>query len=268
MSKVIYIVVVALLGQNLALACEGKRQGTNAINDKLMTIKQVRSSVLNGKLKNQNVIFTSLDKLMATECAEANYLYAVIYYFGLIGEKSLEKAVHHLEISAAMNHVEGSYLLGSILLTEFPTDDTKRGVKLLEFAADKGHVDAMFNLFSLFKQGVYTNERAAMKWLMEAAKLGEENSALVYANELYLQAKENKSNEKAEEALKVIKNTHFHEFKGEAYFLNAQIYGNSELPKIYNKDQRDFYLQKSASLGFERAVELWSKYEKLQRESQ
>jgi len=263
-----FLCIASMMMSNMVFAGEENKLEKSLNDANSMTIKEVKNLILNGTFESENDVWTNLERLECEEGAEVNYLYGVIYYFGLMGQKSLERAIHYLDMSVALKHIEASYLLGTIYVTESEMLDIKAGVERLEFAAKNGHSDAMFNLFSLFKKGVYTNEKAARNWLIEAANTGAENSALIYAQELYSEAKKSSSSDKVTEALRVLVNTQFHEFEGEAYFLAAQIYGNSNFSKSFSKAKRDQYLEQSANLGFSRAVELWSRYEELKQESQ
>lgn len=231
--------------------------------ENLLSLQEIKQIILNNNIEDKSKVLSSLEFLKVSEKAEVNYLYGVIDFYGLIGKKCIKNAAKYLEISVSMNHIEANYLLGSIYVTEKSVLDTSRGLELLEFAAEKGHKDAMFNLYSLSKQNVNPNRREAKNWLVKAANSGSENSALIYTQELYFEAKATSSSVKVEQALNMFEDTTFDEFKGEAYFLAAQIYGNSNFPESYNKEKRDYFIQESASIGFPRAIELWKTYEEL-----
>tara|TARA_B110000238_G_C16052986_1_gene406958 strand:- start:51 stop:851 length:801 start_codon:yes stop_codon:yes gene_type:complete len=229
----------------------------------VMSIEQLRKAVLSKEINKKEHIFKALEVLKVDYPADVNYLLGVMYYFGIIENINVQQAIKYLEISTNLKHVEATYLLGSILVSLETEPNIERGIILLESAAEDGHTDAMFNVFSLYKKGVYSDETAAFEWLISATNLGAENSSLVYAQEIYFDAQKDKDSEKAKQAISILEQTKFSEFKGEAYFLLSQIYANPEFESVKNKEKRDKYLEISASQGFERAKVLWLKYQEL-----
>ncbi|GHB59260.1 hypothetical protein GCM10008107_05500 [Psychrosphaera saromensis] len=232
-----------------------------------MTIEQLEIVILNNEIDKKYNVLKALSNLEMEYPADVNYLRGLMYFYGKIENKNISEAIKYLNLAVDLNHIEASYLLGSIFISFEPRDITS-GIELLEIASKNGHLRAMYNIFVLYKKGIYLNKAAAFDWIAKAASLGEENSSLIYANEIYSEAQIDKNLEKVKKAVNILESTQFQKLKGEAYFLLASIYNDSEFKFIENDQKRDKYLELSASEGFEKAKVLWTNYQRLKKDKQ
>jgi TPR repeat protein len=237
------------------------------VKKSVMTIEQLEIVILNNEVDNKNNILKALSNLEMEYPADVNYLRGLMYFHGKIENKNVSEAVKYLNLAVELNHIEASYLLGSIFISFEPRNITS-GIELLEIAAKNGHLRAMYNIFVLYKKGIYLNKAAAFAWIVKATSLGEENSSLIYANEIYSEAQRDKNLEKVKQAVNILESTKFQKLKGEAYFLLANIYNDSDFKFIENDQKRDKYLELSASEGFEKAKDLWANYQRLKDKKQ
>lgn len=222
----------------------------------LVTIEMVENDILHNRRLNVSQILYALERNKVTNPLKVNYLYGVIYYFGDYGlDKDNDKAYHHLKISAENGDISAAYLLGTLLVDDSPLKDIENGIKYLKFASDRGSVDAILNLYEMYRIGKYKGEDHILKLLSYAAKSGSEESAIQYADTLFNISLIEQSDKKAQAAALFLIDYNFKSLKGEKFYLLSGIYGLSNSP-IYNEIKRDHYLNLAAREGHSFAIRL------------
>lgn len=223
----------------------------------------LKVAILENDSSKKRWVLLNLEKLQNINVTEYNYLYGVMALFGVFINKSTELAVSKLDLAASAGHIDASYLLGSYYAhSESPSRGADE-VKLLTYAAQNDHLGAMYNLYAVYENGGKVTREQAMHWLAIAAEAGAENSSLIYAQMLFTDAKDQGNSELSLKALEVLKKTNFNEFKGEAFFLMAQIYGDDNLESVFDLAKSYYYIEKSANEGFPRAIFLFENTENL-----
>lgn len=208
-------------------------------------------------------VMSSLESLKNIYPAEVNYRLGQIYYFGTFGIKGVRKSVEYFSIASSMNHLGSNYVLGSILVNhEYEMDDAfEKGVDYLEKASNGNISDAMFNLYSLYRKGMYPKEKA-IYWLDKSASIGYERAVIFSAYEKYLLAVENGSKEQVQKIVDGLLNYEFMDFSGERYFFVGTMFSDEKSP-IFNNKLRLKYLRISADAGYEQAQVILKEYNKL-----
>lgn len=224
--------------------------------DHHVTIEMVENDILHNRRLNVSQVLYALERSKVTNPIKVNYLYGVIYYFGDYGlDKDNDKAYHYLKIPADNGDISAAYLLGTLLVDDSPLKDIENGIEYLKFASDRGSVDAILNLYEMYKIGKYKDEEHILKLLNHAAKNGSEESAIHYADTLFNISLIEQSYKKAQSVVLFLMGYNFKSLKGESFYLLSGIYGLSNSP-IYNEVKRDCYLGLAAKEGHIFAIEL------------
>ncbi|MEM5550944.1 tetratricopeptide repeat protein [Pseudoalteromonas neustonica] len=222
--------------------------------------EELKVAILENNISKKKWALLKLVELKNINVKEYNYLYGVMALYGVFIDKNIELAISNLDCAASAGHIDASYLLGSYYAqSELPSREADE-VKLLTYAAKNGHLGAMYNLYAVYENGGEISKEQAIHWLSLAAKAGAENSALMYAQILFSDAKEQENPRLALKSLDILQKTNFNKFKGEAFFLMAQIYGDDNLELVFDLRKSHFYIEKSASEGFPRAVFILNSY--------
>jgi TPR repeat protein len=87
--------------------------------------------------------------------SEAHYLIGGVYYEGLIIEKDMKKAIHHLELAAMAGHESARYYLGCI---EYKFGNMERAIKHWTISASAGHRESMAAIIRPFNRGLVQND--------------------------------------------------------------------------------------------------------------
>lgn len=222
--------------------------------------EKLKLAIFENDISKRKWAILKLEELKNINMKEYNYLYGVMALYGVFIDKNIELAISNLDGAASAGHIGASYILGSYYAQlELPSRDAAE-VKLLTYAAKNGHLGAMYNLYAVYENGGAITREQAIYWLSLAAKAGAENSALMYAQILFSDAKEQINPKLALKSLDILQKTNFNKFKGEAFFLMAQIYGDDNLEPVFDIGKSHFYIEKSASEGFPRAVFILKNY--------
>jgi TPR repeat protein len=212
---------------------------------------------------DKDFVTKNLDFLGSEYPAETNYLLGQIYYFGLYGDKKVKNAVDHLMVSSKLKYPQAQYLLGSIFVTEKDYLNIVDGISLLEDAADGGIPDAMYNLYSLYRQGMY-QKSCALNWIKKAASLGYEQAMIFSSYEEYLMALDSSDKPKLGEIVKYLISSDFTNFSGERYYLLSSIY--NEPSPLSDESLRLKYLTLSAEAGYVISIDILEKYREMLKE--
>ncbi|MDX3775823.1 hypothetical protein QE250_17065, partial [Chromatiaceae bacterium AAb-1] len=113
----------------------------------------------------------------------SDYVIGLLYLLYFDNLKSIDKAVKYLESSSNSDNYDAMGTLGTIYFSDGRYFNIKKGVKLLEDASGGGNTEAMRNLFVFSKKGFYDQDKG-YKWLVSSMNLGNENSAIYFAQEL------------------------------------------------------------------------------------
>lgn len=212
---------------------------------------------------DETFVMNSLLSLKVTYPDEVNFRFGQIFYFGRFGVRDIKKSVEYLSIAASLNHPGSNYMLGSILVDgEYEGEGSfEMGVDYLEKASNQNVADAMFNLYALYRKGLYPKEKA-IYWLDYSASIGYERSVIFSAYEKYLSARDKGSREQVIKIVDGLIGYNFKESSGERYFFIGTMYSDEKSP-IFNNDLRLKYLKLSADNGYERAIVILNEYNRL-----
>ncbi|WP_273049549.1 hypothetical protein [Pseudoalteromonas sp.] len=251
-------VLFLLLVSNIVL---GKGLG----REDLVSIEKVEHDILHNRRLNVSQVLNALEHSKITYPLKVNYLYGGIYYFGDYGlNKDNNKAYHYLKISADNGDATAAYLLGTLLVDDSPLKDVENGIKYLKFASNGGNVDAILNLYEMYRIGEYKDEDKILELLSYAAKNGSEESAIQYADSLFNISLAEQSKTKAQSVTLFLMGYNFKSLKGEKFYLLTGIYGLSNSP-IYDESKRDYYLKLAAKEGHKFSIKLLSDFELIRK---
>jgi TPR repeat protein len=154
-------------------------------------------------------------------------------------------------------------MLGSILVNnEYEMENSfVKGVDYLEKASNENVSDAMFNLYALYRKGLYSKKKA-IYWLDYSASIGYERAVIFSAYEKYLSAIEKGSRDQVKKIVDGLINYKFKGSSGERDFFISTMYSDEKSP-IFNDKLRLKYLKLSADAGYERAIVILNEYNRL-----
>lgn len=187
-----------------------------------------------------------------------------LYYYGKLSERDIGKSIHSYKIAAQQGSSDAMNALGVIFTTEAGFINLNEGIELLVKAAQIGNSESKYNLFLQYKQGNYKNLKQALIWLQDVAEEGDEDAIILFAQQMHDITDATKQEGFVKKGLAYLNNKDFKRKKAAAEFVKAQIYGD-EFLSLFDPQKRNIHLKNSADLGFERAVELWTEYERLGR---
>ncbi|AZZ96408.1 hypothetical protein [Pseudoalteromonas sp. R3] len=221
-----------------------------------LTLKDVEVDIFKeGKLKKDDVMSLLLsgsheDKNLS------NYLLSLVYGYGLYGvEKNIEKSEYYFLPLLELKYRDIFFVAGTFWSNSRNPEKFKRGVILLEKASEEGDLDALYNLYSLYNHGRYTNKDKLGDILGRNYDKGDKEIALQYGKVMIdgLIEKQDKLG-----MLKVLDNLSrisFKGYEGEYYYVLAGFYGYTNSP-LYDEEKRNYYLIRSYENGYYAAEKL------------
>ncbi|MEM5548449.1 tetratricopeptide repeat protein [Pseudoalteromonas fuliginea] len=233
--------------------------------ESLTSFEIIEQDILNNRQLNVSQVLNTLEHSKFIYPHRVNYLYGVIYYFGDYGlNKDNEKAYRYLKISADSGDEAAAYLLGTLLVDDGPLKDIENGIKYLRSASNQGNVDAILNLYEMYRIGKYNDRDNILELLSYAAKNGSEESAIQYAETLFNISLVEQSKKKAQSVALYLLDYSFKSLKGEQFYLLSGIYGLSNSP-MHNESKRDYYLNLAAKEGHKFSIKLLSDIELIRK---
>jgi TPR repeat protein len=202
-----------------------------------------------------------LSNLYSTDKSQYYFMLGESYYFGAYRSRDVGLAVENLIFSLTANdkNQKAHYLLGTIYAVESEYFNKKLAVKHLRLATEVGDVDALENLYHLYRRG-WMVRTDIYPYLVEG-KSRSEGVALAYAQEKIDICLENMSKGCMVDLCDFLLGYKFKDREGDAMFLLAKIYSLKDLD-IFDAKKRDVYLNKSAALGNKEAIRILDGYRK------
>lgn len=202
-----------------------------------------------------------LKDLYVTDKSQYHFVLGEDYYFGEYRNRDVSMAVDNLlsSLKADDRNPKANYLLGTIYAVERNYFNKELAVKHLKRATDSGDVDALENLYHLYRRGWLV--RSDIYPYLVAGKSSSESVALAYAQEQLGICSEDVSNVCMVKLSDFLLARQFKDRESDAMFLLAKIYSKADLA-IFDAQKRDFYLSKSADLGNKDAIRILEGYKR------
>ena len=124
-------------------------------------------------------------KMAASGDPASQYELAEIYEYGKGVPKSLPKAIHYYQLSAAQNYLPSALQLGRLFAHEKAVLDKEKSLQWYIYAANRGEMQAANYLFHYYDESVPPNKQQAFYWLEKMLKSvfpGESDLARVSAD--------------------------------------------------------------------------------------
>ena len=254
MANRILIMLLFFLNQSAAIACFD--------GEDFADLKELKNNIYENP-ENYSVeqVKLSLDAYRSCLEGEVDFIYGEMYFFGTVFQKNEDKSIDFLEQSVEQGNTSASYLLGTILSTSGIQSKKTRGIDLLLLAANSGNRDAKFNLYALYQEGIYSNRTKAFVFLKEAAEEGDEDAAIAFADKMREVAISYDNEAFAVKGLEILEKTDFVKNKAISEFIFARIYGEPSF-SFSDETRSKEYLKNSAEMGFQRAIDLWTEYQR------
>ncbi|RZM78360.1 hypothetical protein C3B51_14370 [Pseudoalteromonas rubra] len=221
-----------------------------------LTLEDVEVDIFReGKLKQDDVMDLLLSDSHEDENL-SNYLLSLVYGYGLYGvEKNIEKSESYFLPLLDLKYRDIFFVAGTFWSNSSNPEKFKKGVVLLERAAEEGDLDALYNLYSLYDHGRYSNKNKLGDILARNYNKGSKEIALQYGKVMMDVLIEKQDKIRMLKVLDNLSRISFKGHEGEYYYVLAGFYGYSNTP-LYDEEKRDYYLMLSYENGYDAAEKL------------
>lgn len=221
-----------------------------------LSLKEIEADVFSSKKLDKIQVMKKLNDAANEDKELTFYLLGIVHGYGLYGnEVNLEKAEKYLLGLVKLDYKDANYFLGTLLSRSSDPQKIREASVYLINSSAKGDLDALYNLYSLYSDGFYTDKSTLSNLLKSNLYRGDKEIVIQFGKvmlDIYL---EKPDKEKMLSVLSSIENIDLTGFEGQYYYLLSGYYGFPTSP-LFDESKSINYLYKSHKHGYAAATKL------------
>lgn len=221
-----------------------------------LSLKEIEADIFGSKKLDKIQVMKKLNDAGKEDKNLMFYLLGIVHGYGLYGnEVNLKKAEEYLLSLVKLDYKDVNYFLGTLLSRSSDPQKVREASAYLIHSSAKGDLDALYNLYSLYSEGFYTDKSTLSNLLKSNLYRGDKDIVIQFGKvmlDIYL---EKPDKQKMLSVLSSIENIDLTGYEGQYYYLLSGYYGFPTSP-LFDESKSNNYLFKSHEHGYAAATKL------------